>query len=289
MNLIELLTLYKIPIKQGGEHRHVTANFIGFDCPYCSKQSGKFKLGYNLQTGFTSCWTCGPIRLVSALADITGESVHVLQSHLETIERIALPSVQHRGQLKLPSSLGPLLKVHKKYLSERGFNPDQLEKLWGVRGIGIAARLSWRIWIPICFGGEVLSWTTRSVADDPKLRYINAKPSEERVEAKSLLFGHDYVRNSIIVCEGPFDAMRIGPGAVATMGLGVTKKQVKKISMFPRRFLCFDNQEIAQQRARKLCAELSVFPGETFNLQIDAKDPASASKKEINQIRKLLQ
>ena len=36
-------------------------------------------------------------------------------------------------------------------------------------GIGIAPRLQWRIWIPIHYHGEIVSWTTRSLSDNIKL------------------------------------------------------------------------------------------------------------------------
>lgn len=101
-----------------------------------------------------------------------------------------------------------------------------------------------------------------------------------------MLFGIDFIRHAIIVCEGPMDAMKIGPGAVSTMGISYTKHQLKQIVDFPVRVVCFDNEPDAQKRAKKLCSDLSSFPGKTTNIVLDVKDPGEASPKEIKLIRK---
>jgi hypothetical protein len=52
--------------------------------------------------------------------------------------------------------------------------------------------------------------------------------------------------------------------------------------------VCFDNQAVAQRKARALCDELSAFGGETLNVILDAKDAGSATDKEIRKLRRLL-
>src|SRR5581483_4434906 len=109
--------------------------------------------------------------------------------------------------LVLPAGVSDLLKPHRDYLLGRGFSPKQIEdlqRLWGLAGIGVAGRLSWRLFIPIYYRGEMVSWTTRSLRDTG-LRYIRARPEEEKYRAHTLLYGHDLVRDTIIVVEGPFD------------------------------------------------------------------------------------
>ena len=36
-------------------------------------------------------------------------------------------------------------------LKKRGFNPSDIQRLWGVQGIAIASKLSWRLFIPITY------------------------------------------------------------------------------------------------------------------------------------------
>jgi DNA primase len=118
------------------------------------------------------------------------------------------------------------------------------------------------------------------------LRYINANPREEAVPAKDLLFGQDLARHAIVVVEGPFDAFRIGPGAVATMGLSYSREQLFKMSQYPVRVICFDQEDKAQQRARGLANDLLPFPGKTSVVVPQSADPGDMSEEEVREIRR---
>jgi hypothetical protein len=103
---------------------------------------------------------------------------------------------------------------------------------------------------------------------------------------KDLLYGSDYATDVAIVVEGPSDVWAIGPGAVGTFGTQVTPAQLYKISLYPVRALCFDNEPLAQQRARKLGQALSLLPGETHIIRLETgKDPSCANKQEIAELR----
>jgi len=62
-------------------------------------------------------------------------------------------------------------------------------------------------------------------------------------------------------------------GAVAVMGLAVTRSQILKISKYPVRVIVLDSDFNAQKVAKKLCDSLKSFSGKTYNVQLDAKDP----------------
>jgi hypothetical protein len=106
---------------------------------------------------------------------------------------------------------------------------------------------------------------------------------------KDLLYGEDYCRDAIVVTEGPTDAWRIGPGAVATFGLAYSRAQVLRISRYPLRVICFDSEPEAQRQARRMRDELTAFPGETVIVRLDSKDAASAKPKEVRQLREFLE
>jgi DNA primase len=190
------------------------------------------------------------------------------------------------GKLKIPPGVGLLAKAHRKYLQGRGFDPDRIARLWGVQGIGIAARYSWSLFIPIQYRGETVSWTTRSIGDKGK-RYSNAPVAEEAIPAKELLYGNDLARQCIIIVEGPADAWAIGPGAVATMGLNYTPAQLNKMIKYPVRVVCFDSETQAQWRANRLADELARYSGETHRVKLETgKDAAEADSDEIAELRK---
>jgi len=197
------------------------------------------------------------------------------------------PVKQHEGTLQMPAA-GDLHPSQRRYLENRGFDPDELVRTWGIKGIGMASRLSWRILIPIYdHRGKIVSWTTRSISEDPSVpRYISAKPSEESQHHKHLLYGAHLAKCCVVVCEGPISAWAIGPGAVATCGLGYTREQLEEIAEYPYRATCFDATPEAQRRAKKLCEDLAPLPGVTENILLETgKDPAECDKEETEAIR----
>ncbi len=286
MKFKDILSEYNIPIGNSG-HYHVRSGWIQFDCPFCSPNSQGWYMGYSIEDNFCNCWRCGSRRLIETVMELTGLPYIKVEKMLGDLETEHFEKRKPLGKLVIPSGIKHLSSVHKKYLYNRGFNWRKIEKIWKIHGIGIASRLQWRIWIPIHYHGEIVSWTTRSISNNPNTtRYISAGVDEELIPHKELLYGEDSVRHAIIVNEGPINAWRIGPGAVATFGVGYTQEQLLKISKYPIRAVCFDNEYEAQKRAKKLVNDLSVFPGETFNILLDAKDVAEETQKNIDRIRK---
>jgi len=242
-------------------------------------------MGYSLAGRYVNCWACGPHGLVETLVAASERPWREIKALLGDLASKPVPE-RPRGTLILPKGVGPLLPAHVKYLKRRGFDPDEIIKVWRVQGLGLVPDLRWRLFIPIYHQGEVVSWTTRSISDTHSLRYRSAGLLEESLPHKELLYGEDYVRHCVLVQEGPLDAWRIGPGAVATCGTGFSRAQVNRLSRFPVRVVCFDNEPEAQKRARQLCDLLEVFPGETYNVRFSAKDASRSSEREIRRLRR---
>lgn len=290
MKLTDTLKELEIHYCNPGEHHHVRDGWIGLHCPWCPKprgEKGRYRLGIEVNTGRANCWVCGRHSLVSVLMEVGHVSYRTAKELLDGVElrKFNKQDKKVAGHLTKPKGIGPMSAAHKDYLLDRGINPKQVERLWNVQGIGVAATLKWRLFIPITLNGEEVSWTTRSLSNK-RTRYISAKPEQETVHLKDTLYGIDLARTSIVVVEGPADVWKIGPGAVATFGLNVTSSQLDIIRRFPLRAICFDWEKMADRRARDLCETLSLFPGETYKVDLDAEDPASASMKEIKQLRK---
>lgn len=277
----EILKEHGVDFRHAGESHHVSSGWIGLDCCFCGSKG--YHLGINLTGGFATCWRCGPHRLHDVFRElkIPSEASRDVLKRRETRER-------PQGRLEIPKGVGPLRKAHRDYLRSRGFDPAEIERLWGIRGIGLAAALSWRLFIPIHLRGEVVSWTTRSLVDSG-VRYVTAKPEQEAVSSRSVLYGEDHARHAIIVHEGPTDVWRTGPGAVCTFGLVYSTGQLLRASKYPTRIICLDSDDEAQKRARGLCEALAVYPGKTVNVVLDAKDAGSASNREIGKLRRLLE
>jgi hypothetical protein len=289
MELIELLQDEGIDAIEGGSHRHVRSGWIGIrDCPYCGSD-GKYHLGINTRHGFASCWHCGPKSTVKVLMELLDRPYRECAAILSKSGLTAPPKKSvHTGRLQVPKRVDQMQTPHKDYLIKRGLVPEKMLELWNLQGIGSSAKCPWSIFIPIMYRGQVVSWTTRSIGDAP-LRYIKAGEEEESIPASTLLYGEDYCRHGIVICEGPFDVYRIGPGAVAIMGLRYSKEQFDKMTRYPVRAVCFDSSPDAQARAENLANELSTFPGDTHNITLDSKDPGESSSKEIDFIKEVVE
>ena len=288
MDIPTLLSDNRVPFFDGRGHHHCRPGWLQLDCPYCGNNSGKFHLGFNKDRHYFVCWKCGGLPLIKTIADILRIPYKKAAAICKDLDAPALRTeiTIARGTLRLPLGLGDLLPQHIAYAESRKLNIQQLTDVWHVRGLGVASRLSWRLFIPIEFRGEVVSWTTRSIKPSATLRYIAAAPEEEILPRTQLLYGADLVRHAVVITEGPADVWAIGPGAVCTFGTGYSQGQLLQLVEYPIRYVCYDSEPAAQRRAEKLVNDLSAFPGETYNIVLDAKDAGSATEKELRKLRK---
>lgn len=289
MDVQQILNRLRVPHRLGGQHHHVRPGWVGVDCPRCSPRSGKFKLGISLSDGRATCWTCGGTRLGAALSELTDLPLAECLGMLDGLawrrpERPRPPA----GRLLVPPCVGGLMPQHRSYLAGRGFDPDEVAAEWGVGGIGHGPpRLAWRLFLPVARDGEAASWTTRAIGPAARPRYVSARPDEEAAPLKTLLYGMDKARHAVVAVEGPLDAWALGPGAVALLGLVVTEEQENALSRFSVRAVCFDAEPAAQASARRLCARLQRWPGETHLVELETgKDAAEADNRELEEIRR---
>jgi hypothetical protein len=287
--LIDLLRERNVPTAPGGHH-HVTKGRVQIDCPVCTPGQRRWRLGIAETGRYASCWSCGRLPVVETLAAATGLPFGVVRERLKLLDTITPKrGPDLRGTLKVPKGVGPLLRAHRTYLERRRFDPDEVAEVWGVQGLGIAPKLQWRLFIPATLNGETVSWTTRALTDRTSARYISARPEDERLSLKSLLYGGDLTRHAVAVVEGPLDAWRIGPGAVATCGVVMSPEQELLIASYPLRVLCLDSDHAGQRKARRLMRKLGAFPGQTLNVVLESsKDAAGARHHEVRGVRKLL-
>lgn len=287
MTLRDLLTTLGIEYKEHGESSLVTRGWIGVECPWCGRGTGRPGLGINVTSLRSKCWKCGSHSLLASLCEISSqprERVAALLAAVDDAVGLLAGDETPTGRYKEPDGVGPLQTVHRNYLSRRGFDPDEVVETWAVKGIGRGGRYQWRLFLPVFVEQKPVSWTTRAVGN-VELRYVSAPKTDESVHLKDTLFGEDKAGNSVVVVEGPFDAMRIGPGAVATYGLSVTLKQRARLARYARRTICFDNDPEAQRVARRLADELSVFDGATYVAVLSGKDPCESPEEEIHELR----
>ena len=291
-DITEVLRDLSIDFRREGQHHHAHRGWVNVDCPWCGERN-RFHMGFSLRSFACNCWICGSHRVVDSLAKASGRPIpEILQlTRGMSFGDWKRPETDRRQELRIPDGLEETLSnLHWRYLEGRGFNPSRIVSTFRIRtisGLSSWKNYRWRIFIPLFFRGEMVSWLTRSVGDREP-RYRNAPLDSEKMRAKDLLYGEDLARSSIIVCEGPTDVWRIGPGAVATMGMQVTERQVIRMLDYPVRIVCFDRSRSAQNRAFHLCRKLTPHPGTTINVLLDSDDPGCATKEEVQDLRKML-
>lgn len=324
MNLRDLLRELRIPFREAGESPLVSSGWVGVACPYCDAGRNNPGLGINTRTLKCSCWKCGTHWTPRALSDASGVPLGIVAARLRADVDAEPIRDAPAGVYTPPAGVGPLMAPHRRYLERRGLDPDEMAAVWGIGGTGPAHEiprstknvvtadkklcggdktdtatiapvpsapqrvLPWRIFIPFTRAGVPVSWTTRAIGDVPHAdRYRGAKREESAVDRGSLLFGEDYVLHGVVIFEGPFDVMWFGPGGVCTGGVSYSPGQISRLARYPVRAVCFDNEPAAQRRARKLAAELELFPGATYVVRTSGPDPASSPAADRDELRKM--
>lgn len=187
--------------------------------------------------------------------------------------------------------MGPLMEAHRRYLKKRGFPKDITEtwELQGTRGLS-GASWNWRVIFPVYDNGKVASYGGRAISEKHKPKFRMTEDEKCRVDPRTLVYGDHRVQgNSVVIVEGVTDVWNMGPGAIAPMGIGWRMEQIEKLRSYERRFVMFDPERTAQQRARKLAEVLSVFPGSTEIITGLETDPGGLSLREVKRIRKELE
>lgn len=287
----EIMDEYRVPYDNTG-HGKNRSGWLNFRCCYCGRDP---YLGYSVDGGGWSCWNCGKHSGAETVSRLTGMSFQDALDACKGQKRnydVVKERKRAGGKLILPDDLGPFQDPHKKYLAGRGLDPDLMEKLWGLQGIGrLGGRLAWRIFIPVHVDQEIVTWTTRRLTNREP-RYHSATPAQSIVPIDECVYGIDYCRTSIALVEGPGDVWSIGPGAGCAFGLRVSDYQLNTLSRFSLRCLLFDagaGESEAQRRAKALADRLCVFQGRTLRLTLETgKDAGSCLETEREEIRKLI-
>lgn len=290
-NAQQFLNDYSIPYSTEG--KNIGKEWIGIKCPFCDDSS--WHGGFNITKGYYNCWLCGYHKLINVIISLTGESFktaqNIIRKHSNTIS-ISITTQQEtkKKELILPTGSGTLFFTHKEYLLKRGFDPDYLEKEWGLQGTGFIGDYKFRIIAPIYYKHKLVSYQGRDITGKASLRYKACRKEDEIIHHKHILYGIDKVPGDrVVVVEGITDVWRLGPGAVATFGIEYTTEQLLLIAkQFKTVFILFDNDFNAKKQAFNMSVYLSGFSLNIEILEINKEDPASLTEQEAKEIIQLI-
>jgi len=216
---------------------------------------GRPKLYITPEQNIFHCFRCGKVGSVTFLFG-PGTTT---QRHTE-IKRI-----QPLGQnVRSPGDLVELQALHNDhpailYIRRRKYDYRELNDVFGVRycnagqlfGGGIFNTTNTLVF-PIFMSGTMVGWQSRllytpdELTDDECLLVGLMKDEDgdwvrppkyftsPGLEKGQVLFNYDNARQSevVVITEGPFDAIGVGPSAVATLGKGVTDQQANLVKQY---------------------------------------------------------
>jgi len=275
----------------GIEYDESGGDWINIQCPHCD-DSGHH-LGINIFNQYANCWKCGghnleyTIKKILRIPNITLSELLTKYSTRFAVFRKVNAKSSVVDNVILPGRA--LERRHQKYLINRGFDPDFLVEKYHLLGTGVADGLwNFRIIIPIIYRGRVVSFQGRAIHKNMD-RYRTLEAEKSIINPKHILFNLDNCPGEkIIITEGPFDAMRLGDGVAATLGIGMSREQIELLSSKYRTVYCvFDPEKMAQKRAEKIGNYLAILNLDVFIVDMEWEhDPGSLTDSEIVIIKK---
>ena len=265
--------------------------WVNVRCPFCDDASHHHG-GFNLNSDnlYYSCWICGWHNSIETLKLLTGlkNPLNELKNYRIT-EIVEKKVIQNNTKIILPGSK-EFKKVHKKYLEKRNFDIELLTEKYNLNFTTHLGDYMWRIIFPLYFEGRIVSYQGRDVTGLSDLRYKACSKDIEIIHHKEILFNIDNCKKeSVILVEGIFDAIRIGDDAVCSFGTSTTEKQIQLLQKFKNVYVLFDPEIEAQKKALKIAEKLNLFGVNVELLEDDSfEDPAEMSEKDVLYLKKYL-
>lgn len=261
-------------------------------CIFCTDGSHGWHLGFNLEGGGFNCWRCGGHSTNKFLYKYFKK--HEVGQILQAYQTAGMPKVRIKrdrpSKAVMPPQLEPLRPIHRKYLLKRNFNVTAVEEEWELRStIGFSGEWSWRIVTPVKNSlGKIVAYTGRALRDEVNPRWKMSADEEIAEDPKKLIYGIEKAKDRILIVEGISDVWRMGPGAVALMGINWKEEQAHILKDYLYRAIMFDPEKEAQRQAQDLANWLAPFKGETEIITDLSSDPGDLSQKEADHIMKEL-
>lgn len=297
-NVLDFVRLCKeknIPYLESGHH-HCHEGWVQTHCPFCTDGTHGWHLGCSLEGGNFNCWRCGGKSIWDVLAKILPpRDKHnlkgIVRQYSSSLPQLTKKKVIRKRSIHPPPRLGPLHQIHKRYLRSREFDPTELEKRWDLQGTrGLSGEWSYRIVTPIKnVDGTIVAYTGRAIREGKKPKWKTSQNEEMLADPNTLLYGVEKTDGEqVLVVEGPSDVWRLGPGAVALLGIDWKEEQAGILRRYEKRYILFDPDPNAQRQARGLAAWLAAFPGETEIISGLPCDPGAIPQREAKKMMREL-
>lgn len=275
--------------------------WIQIPCPTClAKDAPKMKRGINVNTLHTHCFICEQkLSIFDLIGDVQLQRVDGDQT------RVTCEVVEHPQSRQLPcKELLPINALTDDHPAIRFLHKDHLydlDRYWNIFGIGYVSpenaidivfkkhdgtqtKISSAdsIVFPVRFKNELVGWQCRYVPGTPhgdrmgKLKYLHVFPKGK------YLFNYDNAKKykNIVAVEGIKKALKF-PNGVATLGKGVSDRQLQLIQQWKNITLLYDGDDKTQEKFSKIAKQLDL--GSTKCLNIDPRKYGFPSPDEMTE------
>ena len=209
---------------------------------------------------------------------------------------------RYEGPLPLPDEFRSLTEVGYRvryfwnYLIDRGYTRSEIRWLADNYKLMYAPRGDYdnRIIIPIYDRyGDLRSWTSRTISTREKLRYKSVSGKTRDWVLGLPLLWSVYNPKRLLICEGPFDAMRVsalghkrGVYGTCLFGLAMTNPQARLLRELSERFssTCFLLDNDAELRTFGMLEQLGVSGCVRLRLPEGFKDPGELSADGLDRV-----
>jgi len=293
IDMRDVLSHCGIPYTESG--KNVSNGWIGTQCPFPGCDDHSNHLGICLTSPVVTCYKCGGkgnyltylgvelgnwSQATDILEQFTPRELRFYKKEENefNVTKVELPE---DAQKEIPDA-------HARYIKGRGFDPEELTLMYDLYFCEYG---EWedRIIAPIYNRNRLITFTSIDINEDSDLRYKHLKKEESIIHCKNYLYGLEQCTGrTVVVVEGYFDKMRIGPGCVCTFGTKVTPHQRKLLSRFDKSIIIFDGDEAGWKNGRKLANDMSSHQEVELVTLLAGEDPDTLPDEDIKYLKQLL-
>jgi hypothetical protein len=275
--------------------KNISNGWIGTTCPFpgCGDESNH--MGICLTSPVCTCFKCGGkgnyLTYLGIKLGNFGQAIDILEKNTPrelrlyrkeeneyNIVKVNLPE----GATKIPS------RIHTDYLKMRGFDPEALILMYDLHFCEYGEWAD-RIIVPIYQRNRLITFTSVDASEESDLRYKHLAKELSFIHCKNYLYGLEQCTGrNVIVVEGYFDKLRIGPGCVCTFGTKVTALQKKLLSKFSKSIILFDGDEAGWKNGEQLANDMSSHQEVELITLEEGMDPDKLPKEDIKELKRML-
>lgn len=303
MDLFRLFQDHGIsPVTEGGTHYR--AGWLNIPCPFCTGNPGNH-LGFNIEQEYFFCWRCGHKPITKVIETLLGvnwrKAKELIRKYEGKSHNTAKKITIKRKSFVMPYSVTLTESPGGRfYFKKRGFTETDIVTLSEIFSLGITQPgafvdkmdLSYRVFIPIKYQGDIVSWQTRDMSGKSSLKYIACPEARELIHHKHIFY-NDTEDDEVVLCEGVVDVWKVtlaGYTAICGFGVQLTKEQILRLMKIKRVLIFFDPDVAGQSKAALLYKQLlfagvnaeQVFYFPQYNGQ--KKDPGDMDVKTIKML-----